>query len=97
MTPEEELPDWVVSSVRVFLEPFFQRLGPLAGGYGGTPRDFVREVESTWGRLAPLRASGAVAALQRKQASPALLGRRLQLTTRSGRRGCARHFCFRRD
>jgi hypothetical protein len=31
-TPEEELPDWVMSSVQVFLEPFFAGNGPLAYG-----------------------------------------------------------------
>jgi hypothetical protein len=51
-TPEEELPDWVMSSVQVFLEPFFAGNGPLAYGmafgYGeGHQRNFVREIERT--------------------------------------------------
>jgi hypothetical protein len=43
LTPEEELPDWVVSSVLAFLEPFFHRYGPAADS-----RDFVREAETTF-------------------------------------------------
>ena len=61
-TPEEEIPDWALSSVLRFLEPFFQAQGPAASGYGpgwgyeGPPRDFVQEVERSfqvplpWGR-----------------------------------------------
>lgn len=47
-TPEEELPDWVMSSVLEFLAPFFGGHGPLATGdvYGGPTRNFVREVET---------------------------------------------------
>jgi|SRR5580704_5030288 hypothetical protein len=52
-TPDEELPDWVMSSVLVFLEPFFASGGPLA--YSGTgfgygeeqQRNFLREIERT--------------------------------------------------
>ncbi len=52
--PEEEIPDWVLSSVLAFLEPFFQGEGPAASGFGpgwgyeGPPRDFVREVERSF-------------------------------------------------
>ncbi len=50
-TPKQELPDWVMSSVMAFLDPFFAGQGPAAQGYGPgwgvetEPRDFVREVE----------------------------------------------------
>jgi hypothetical protein len=49
-TPAEELPDWVMSSVLSFLEPFFQGHGPAAYGISymeGMQRDFIREVERT--------------------------------------------------
>ncbi len=51
-TPEEELPNWVMSSVQGFLEPFFAGNGPLAYGMGygygeGQGRDFLREIERT--------------------------------------------------
>lgn len=53
-TPEEELPDWVMSSVLRFLGPFFQGQGPAAYGFGpgygytdAAPRNFVMEIERT--------------------------------------------------
>jgi hypothetical protein len=51
-SPEEELPDWVMSSVLVFMEPFFAGNGPLAYGMGfgygeGHQRNFLREIERT--------------------------------------------------
>jgi hypothetical protein len=53
-TPEEELPNWVMSSVLRFLGPFFQGHGPAAEGFGpafgyneAAPRNFVMEIERT--------------------------------------------------
>jgi hypothetical protein len=53
-TPEEELPDWVMSSVLRFLEPFFAGRGPAAYGFGpgfgyteAAPRNCVIEIERT--------------------------------------------------
>jgi hypothetical protein len=85
LTPDEELPDWVMSSVFTFLTPFFQRHGPLASGYGmgfgypeASPRDFVREVESTFHIALPWQQGpqGAADALFRAiQTDRALLAR----------------------
>ncbi len=53
-TPEEELPDWVMSSVLRFMEPFFAGRGPASYGFGPgygytqqAPRNFVMEIERT--------------------------------------------------
>jgi len=53
-TPEEELPDWVMSSVLRFVQPFFAGRGPASYGFGpgygyteAAPRDFVMEIERT--------------------------------------------------
>jgi hypothetical protein len=53
-TPTDELPDWVMSSVLVFLQPFFTGQGPASYGFGpgfgyteAPQRDFVREIERT--------------------------------------------------
>lgn len=53
-TPEEELPDWVMSSVLRFMEPFFASRGPASYGFGpgygyteASPRNFVMEIERT--------------------------------------------------
>ncbi len=53
-TPEEELPDWVMSSVLRFMEPFFAGRGPASYGFGpgfgyteAAPRNFVMEIERT--------------------------------------------------
>jgi len=53
-TPKEELPDWVMSSVLRFLQPFFAGHGPAAEGFGpgfgyteAASRDFLMEIERT--------------------------------------------------
>jgi hypothetical protein len=46
-----EIPDWALSSVLAFLEPFFRGEGPDGGGSiftSAPPRDFVREVERSF-------------------------------------------------
>jgi hypothetical protein len=52
-TPEEELPDWVMSSVLRFMQPFFAGHGPASEGFGPgwghteAPRNFMMEIERT--------------------------------------------------
>jgi hypothetical protein len=52
-TPEEELPDWVMSSVMRFMQPFFAGHGPASEGFGPgwghteAPRNFMMEIERT--------------------------------------------------
>lgn len=60
-TPEEELPDWVMSSVLRFLEPFFAGRGPAAYGFGpgfgyteAAPRNLSVSGSTTSGRDARL-------------------------------------------
>jgi hypothetical protein len=67
-TSNDDIPDWVMSSVMAFLAPFFQGAGPdayaHAMGYGSPPRDFVREVERNFQvRLAMGRPEAAKNAL----------------------------------
>jgi len=47
LTPTEELPPWILSSLLAFLDPFFAGNGPDAYSPVGGSRDFVREVERT--------------------------------------------------